>query len=133
MSAFDDAAPHAADLKPQHEAAIEDTGGQPAESAEPAAAASSGAAAEAEGVFVKAAPHACEVCRQQPAKYRCPGCHMRSCCLACSKQHKAATGCSGKRKVDGFVDIRDLNINHLMSDYTYLEVRVDRFCVTCAA
>ena len=44
------------------------------------------------------------------------------CSLACSKQHKVDTGCNGKRKIDEFVDIREFNVNHLMSDYTYLEV-----------
>eukprot|EP00750_Incisomonas_marina_P010234 INCI16255.11.p2 GENE.INCI16255.11~~INCI16255.11.p2 ORF type:complete len:195 (+),score=35.97 INCI16255.11:344-928(+) len=74
-----------------------------------------------ESVFKRAATHKCAVCLQKEAKYRCPGCQMRTCSLACSKQHKVDTGCNGKRKIDEFVDIREFNVNHLMSDYTYLE------------
>ncbi len=32
----------------------------------------------------------CQVCEQQPSKYRCPGCALRYCSVACCKAHKAA-------------------------------------------
>jgi hypothetical protein len=34
----------------------------------------------------------CEICQQQPAKYRCPGCEQRSCSLACTREHKSTSG-----------------------------------------
>ncbi|KAI9228241.1 MAG: hypothetical protein DHS80DRAFT_1318, partial [Piptocephalis tieghemiana] len=45
----------------------------------------------------------CEVCKDQEAKYTCPGCGVRTCCLACSKAHKEQNGCSGQRVRTGYV------------------------------
>ncbi|CAN0163561.1 unnamed protein product [Scytosiphon promiscuus] len=48
----------------------------------------------------------CSVCKENPSKYRCPGCSAPYCSLACNKAHKAGGGgdgdkvtppCSGKR------------------------------------
>ncbi|PGG96764.1 hypothetical protein GX51_07674 [Blastomyces parvus] len=36
----------------------------------------------------------CEVCSNEPSKYRCPMCNVQSCSLACTKVHK--TSCSPK-------------------------------------
>jgi hypothetical protein len=56
------------------------------------------------------------------AKYRCPGCAIVTCSLACSKRHKQmGEGCSGKRKVAEFKDIRDFTDADLVSDYRFLE------------
>ena len=30
----------------------------------------------------------CEVCRQNPFKYTCPGCNKRTCSLECVRRHK---------------------------------------------
>lgn len=32
----------------------------------------------------------CQVCQEQPSKYKCPGCALRYCSVACCKAHKAA-------------------------------------------
>ncbi len=37
----------------------------------------------------------CGVCRENPSKYRCPGCAMPYCSLACNKAHKAGSGAAG--------------------------------------
>ena len=65
----------------------------------------------------------CAVCDAGvPAKYRCPGCAVVTCSLACSKRHKqVGEGCSGKRKVAEFKDIRDFTDADLVSDYRFLE------------
>lgn len=63
----------------------------------------------------------CEVCRTQAFKYRCPGCQLRSCSLACSKEHKSSTGCSGKRQRTPFVPLGEFGEDHLISDYNFLE------------
>jgi len=50
----------------------------------------------------------CGVCKENPSKYRCPGCAIPYCSLACNKAHKAGGGaavdgdnptppCTGKR------------------------------------
>ncbi|CAM9602722.1 unnamed protein product, partial [Hapterophycus canaliculatus] len=46
----------------------------------------------------------CSVCKENPSKYRCPGCSAPYCSLACNKAHKAGGGgedptppCTGKR------------------------------------
>jgi hypothetical protein len=51
----------------------------------------------------------------EAAKYRCPGCELVTCSLACIKEHKAALGCCGKRARTDFVDIHDLGDRHLIS------------------
>mgnify|MGYP003365290258 CR=1 FL=1 len=38
----------------------------------------------------------CEVCHEQPFKYKCPGCLKRTCSLECSKKHKQQDSCTGK-------------------------------------
>ena len=65
----------------------------------------------------------CAVCDAGvAAKYRCPGCAIVTCSLACSKRHKQmGEGCSGKRKVAEFKDIRDFTDADLVSDYRFLE------------
>lgn len=63
----------------------------------------------------------CEVCQTAAAKYRCPGCGVTFCSVACSKTHKAASGCSGKRDRTAFVGLGDITDTVLASDYMLLE------------
>ncbi|KAK6041350.1 hypothetical protein COOONC_21145 [Cooperia oncophora] len=37
------------------------------------------------------------MCQKTPHKYRCPKCDIRTCCVACSKQHKEVKNCDGVR------------------------------------
>lgn len=46
----------------------------------------------------------CSICKENPSKYRCPGCAAPYCSLACNKTHKSGAGgdnsnppCTGKR------------------------------------
>ena len=57
----------------------------------------------------------CEQCGAEESKYTCPGCQHRTCSLACVKQHKAASGCSGKRDRLAFVPLKDFDDRHLLS------------------
>lgn len=49
----------------------------------------------------KVSAETCSVCNDKASKYRCPGCAMPYCSLACNKAHKSGAGgnipCSGKR------------------------------------
>lgn len=63
----------------------------------------------------------CEECGQNPSKYTCPGCSLRSCSLPCVKSHKQRTSCTGKRSVSQFVPLSVFNDSVLISDYTFLE------------
>ncbi|KAJ2801963.1 Box C/D snoRNA accumulation [Coemansia guatemalensis] len=63
----------------------------------------------------------CEQCDKVSAKYKCPGCMVRTCSLTCSKAHKAKTGCSGQRDRIGFVKRGDYDANTMMSDYGLLQ------------
>lgn len=63
----------------------------------------------------------CEECKQTEWKYKCPGCELRSCGLACVKAHKTRTGCSGKRDRTAFVPLAEFCDNVLVSDYNLLE------------
>ncbi|KAF5189523.1 Box C/D snoRNA protein [Thalictrum thalictroides] len=63
----------------------------------------------------------CEECSINPSKYRCPGCSIRSCSLACVNSHKTRTCCSGKRPRTQFVPLSQFDENLLISDYNLLE------------
>ena len=63
----------------------------------------------------------CEVCHATEARYRCPGCGITFCSVACSREHKTKTGCSGKRDRTAFVALGDITDTVLASDYMLLE------------
>ncbi|XP_044491102.1 box C/D snoRNA protein 1 [Mangifera indica] len=63
----------------------------------------------------------CEECQENPSKYKCPGCSIRTCSLVCVKAHKHRIGCSGKRSVTQFIPLSQFNDNILLSDYNLLE------------
>ncbi|KAF9923842.1 Box C/D snoRNA protein 1 [Linnemannia zychae] len=71
----------------------------------------------------------CEVCGVVAAKYKCPGCYCQTCSLACSKQHKLDTTCSGVRSRTHFVERKQYTEQDMMSgkyssyifDYNFLE------------
>lgn len=62
----------------------------------------------------------CVICQSSSSKYRCPGCNVVTCSLACTKQHKADTGCKGTRDRTAFVPISRFNETHLVSDINLL-------------
>nr|CAD7207355.1 unnamed protein product [Timema douglasi] len=39
----------------------------------------------------------CEVCACKDAKYTCPKCEVKTCCIACANIHKKELSCSGVR------------------------------------
>ncbi|XP_047311591.1 box C/D snoRNA protein 1-like [Impatiens glandulifera] len=64
---------------------------------------------------------ACEECKLNPSKYKCPGCSLSSCSLPCVKAHKQRTGCTGKRQLTRFVPLSQFDDSLLLSDYHMLE------------
>ena len=54
-------------------------------------------------------------------RYRCPACDTHTCSLACTKAHKQATGCTGKRSRTDMVTLSDFTERQLLSDYKFLE------------
>nr|XP_054769939.1 box C/D snoRNA protein 1-like [Lytechinus pictus] len=63
----------------------------------------------------------CEMCKQEPSKYTCPRCLIKTCCLSCVKTHKSQRGCSGVRDKTAYVPIKKFTEDHLLSDYRLLE------------
>ena len=63
----------------------------------------------------------CEVCKEKQTKYCCPKCNKKTCSLDCVKEHKEATGCTGKRDRTAFLGRGELNERSLLSDYKFLE------------
>lgn len=86
-----------------------------------ASASASGSAVEVLEPEAEAAPAMgkmgmCSRCdKEAAARYRCPGCEVVTCSLACTNEHKAALGCTGKRARTAFVDIHSLGDRHLIS------------------
>lgn len=63
----------------------------------------------------------CEVCAQNAAKYACPRCEIKTCCLDCSKIHKKELDCSGIRDRAKFIPIKKMSTGDFMNDYYFLE------------
>ncbi|XP_017782423.1 PREDICTED: box C/D snoRNA protein 1 [Nicrophorus vespilloides] len=63
----------------------------------------------------------CEVCSVALAKYTCPKCEVRTCCLKCSSIHKKELECSGIRDRTKFVPMNKFTNLDLSSDYRLLE------------
>lgn len=74
------------------------------------------------GVLNPNQPCLCEECGQNPSKYKCPGCSLRTCSLPCVKSHKQRTSCTGKRPTT-FVPLSEFNDNLLISG-SYLSLNL---------
>lgn len=63
----------------------------------------------------------CEVCNITKAKYTCPRCEVKTCCLKCNKIHKVELECDGTRDKTKFVPLKKMTNFDLSSDYRMLE------------
>lgn len=65
----------------------------------------------------------CEVCQQDLAKYRCPGCDQQSCSLRCVQEHKRLHSCTGKRSraAAKYLPVTELTPEIILDDYWLLE------------
>ncbi|XP_044760571.1 box C/D snoRNA protein 1-like [Coccinella septempunctata] len=66
----------------------------------------------------------CDVCNTSRAKYVCPRCECKTCCLECNKIHKKELECTGERDKTKYVPLKNENRNTnlvLLSDYRLLE------------
>mmetsp|Transcript_1654 Transcript_1654/g.3964 ORF Transcript_1654/g.3964 Transcript_1654/m.3964 type:complete len:391 (+) Transcript_1654:47-1219(+) len=84
--------------------------------------ASKGKGADGQEEASRPAGPSCEVCHKLAAKYRCPACDLRSCCLDCVQAHKQHTGCSGKRaRTKRVAPLNSFTDEILLRDYGLLE------------
>lgn len=63
----------------------------------------------------------CEVCNYVEAKYTCPKCEVKTCCLRCLNIHKRELECTGIRDKTKFIAIKAMTGSDFMSDYAFLE------------
>lgn len=63
----------------------------------------------------------CEVCAATEARYACPKCEVKTCCLACVQIHKKELACDGQRDRTKFVPLSEMTAREFMSDYCFLE------------
>lgn len=63
----------------------------------------------------------CEVCAVNDAKYSCPRCEVKTCCLKCSQIHKKELDCIGERDRTKFIPVNKFTNIDLSSDYRLLE------------
>lgn len=63
----------------------------------------------------------CEVCGANDAKYTCPKCEVKTCCLPCLQIHKKELECSGIRDRTKFIPLKKMTKMDFMSDYYFLE------------
>lgn len=63
----------------------------------------------------------CEVCNSISAKYTCPRCEVKTCCLSCLQIHKKELNCSGIRDRTKYIPLKKMTKLDFMSDYNFLE------------
>ncbi|XP_020802707.1 uncharacterized protein LOC110179475 [Drosophila serrata] len=63
----------------------------------------------------------CEVCAAKEARYACPKCEVKTCCLDCVQIHKKELSCDGQRDRTKFVPLNQMTSTDFMSDYCFLE------------
>ncbi|KAK1117378.1 hypothetical protein K0M31_016748 [Melipona bicolor] len=63
----------------------------------------------------------CEVCGKNKAKYTCPKCEVRTCCLECVNIHKKELECDGIRDKTKFIPLKSFTDLDILSDYRFLE------------
>ncbi|CAF1055730.1 unnamed protein product [Adineta ricciae] len=66
-------------------------------------------------------PKKCSICRQNPIKYTCPRCSLRTCSLSCCIEHKKTLNCNGQRDKTLFKSLNTMTDLDLLSDYRFLE------------
>ncbi|XP_053951530.1 box C/D snoRNA protein 1 [Anastrepha ludens] len=63
----------------------------------------------------------CEVCAADNARYCCPKCEVKTCCLRCVQIHKKELDCDGIRDRTKFIPLRKMTKMDFMNDYYFLE------------
>ncbi|KAG7208274.1 hypothetical protein KM043_014517 [Ampulex compressa] len=63
----------------------------------------------------------CEVCGGEKAKYTCPKCEVRTCCLTCVNIHKKELECDGIRDKTKFIPLKSFSDLDVLNDYRLLE------------
>ncbi|KAJ6635913.1 Serine protease gd [Pseudolycoriella hygida] len=63
----------------------------------------------------------CEVCNHNLAKYCCPKCEVKTCCIECLNIHKKELDCNGIRNKTTFIPLKSMTDSAFMSDYCFLE------------
>lgn len=63
----------------------------------------------------------CEVCSVKSAKYTCPRCELKTCCLNCVKIHKMELKCNGERNKAKYISKKQFTDLDLHNDYVFLE------------
>lgn len=61
------------------------------------------------------------MCDFNEAKYTCPKCEVKTCCLDCLKIHKKELNCNGIRDRTKYIPIKNITESDLMNDYVFLE------------
>ena len=65
-------------------------------------------------------PAQCWGC-ENPSKYKCPRCAVRSCSLPCVQRHKAEADCDGVRDRVSYLPINNFSDMDVVSDFRLLE------------
>lgn len=63
----------------------------------------------------------CEVCAVESAKYTCPKCELKTCCLNCVNIHKKELECDGVRNKVKFIPLQRFSNLELQNDFNLLE------------
>eukprot|EP00347_Sterkiella_histriomuscorum_P019065 403343093 len=70
----------------------------------------------------------CQICSQNPHKYKCPGCDRLTCSLACINKHKQQYKCDGKKSTQSqqLIRLADFGLNHLKRDMNFIQEAISQ-------
>lgn len=67
----------------------------------------------------------CDTCVKSLAKYTCPGCHLKSCTLACINRHKQTHNCDGKADNTAYVEKGRIDGDTVRRDYQFVKAMME--------
>lgn len=67
----------------------------------------------------------CHICKQAEAKYKCPKCQVRTCCLICVKEHKKRYRCNGTKDKFNIKSSKDFGEKDFRKDLRFLNEMIN--------
>lgn len=67
----------------------------------------------------------CQICKTKESIYKCPRCRIKTCCLACVKEHKRIYKCTGIRDKFSKKPLKDFSDNDYVRDLNFINSTIN--------
>lgn len=67
----------------------------------------------------------CQICKVKDSIYKCPRCQIKTCCLACVKEHKRIYKCTGVRDKFSKKSLKDFTDNDYIRDLNFINSTIN--------